>query len=148
MLNHGKICIQYGNVQDTLSVSTGIHIICSNTWSKIIYGVQWITCFILADHYNMVNHNINTAMYKTGGWFNIKMPSYQYRKSHCGDETILRPSYLHNGISYTGNMTSLYWIRALISPMNTCKSILILRWWIFQKLWNITYFVTNEIWYS
>ena len=46
------------------------------------------------------------------GWFNIKMTSYQYRKSHCGDKTILRPSYLHNGISYTGKMTSLYWIRA------------------------------------
>ena len=68
-----------------------------------------------------------------GGWFNIKMPSYQYRKSHCGDKTIvnikmpsyqyreshcgdktiLRSSYLHNGISYTGKMASLYWIRAL-----------------------------------
>ena len=47
-----------------------------------------------------------------GGWFNIKMSSYQYRKSHCGDKTILRPSYLHNGISYTGKMASLYWIRA------------------------------------
>ena len=47
------------------------------------------------------------------GWINIKMPSYQYRKSHCGDKTILRPSYLHNGISYTGKTISLYWIRAL-----------------------------------
>ena len=28
---------------------------------------------------------------------------------------ILRPSYLHNGISYTGKMSSLYWIRALIT---------------------------------
>ena len=46
-----------------------------------------------------------------GGWFNIKMPSYKYRKSHCGDKTILRPSYLHNRISYTGKMASLYWIR-------------------------------------
>ena len=26
---------------------------------------------------------------KTEGWFNIKMTSYQYRKSHCGDKTIL-----------------------------------------------------------
>ena len=34
------------------------------------------------------------------GWFNKKMPSYQYRKSHCGDKTILRASHLHNGISY------------------------------------------------
>ena len=41
-----------------------------------------------------------------------KMLSYQDRKSHCGDKTILRPSYLHNGISYTGKMISLYWIRA------------------------------------
>ena len=47
-----------------------------------------------------------------GGWINIKMPSYQYRKSHSGDKTILWPSYLHNGISYTVKMTSLYWIGA------------------------------------
>ena len=47
-----------------------------------------------------------------GPRFNIKMTSYQYRKSHCGDKRILRPSYLHNGISYTGKTTSLYWIRA------------------------------------
>ena len=50
----------------------------------------------------------------TGPWFNIKMSSYQYRKSYCGDKTILRPSYLHNGISYTGKTTSLYWIGALM----------------------------------
>ena len=30
------------------------------------------------------------------------MSSYQYRRSHCGDKTILWLSYLHNGISYTG----------------------------------------------
>ena len=49
----------------------------------------------------------------TGPWFNRKMSSYQYRKSHYGDKTILRPPYLPNGISYTGKMASLYWIRAL-----------------------------------
>ena len=47
-----------------------------------------------------------------GPWFNINM-SYQYRKSHCVDKTVVRSSYLHNGISYTGKTTSLYWIRAL-----------------------------------
>ena len=47
-----------------------------------------------------------------GARFNIKMPSFQYRKSHCGDKTVVRSSYLHNGISYTGKTTSLYWIRA------------------------------------
>ena len=48
-----------------------------------------------------------------GPWFNIKMPSYQYRKSHCGDKTVVRSSYLHNGISYTGKMASLYWFTPL-----------------------------------
>ena len=37
---------------------------------------------------------------KPGSRFNIKMISYPYMKSHCGDKTILRPSYLHNWISY------------------------------------------------
>ena len=49
-----------------------------------------------------------------GPWFNIKMSSHQYRKSHCGDKTVVRSSYPHNGISYTGKMTSLYWIRSLV----------------------------------
>ena len=51
----------------------------------------------------------------TGPWFNIKMSSYQYRKSHCGDKTVVRSSYLHNGISYTGKMVSLYWIGTLVT---------------------------------
>ena len=49
-----------------------------------------------------------------GPWFNINMPSYQYRKSPCGDKTILRPSYLQHGISCTGKTASLYWIGAQI----------------------------------
>ena len=50
---------------------------------------------------------------------NIKMSSYQYRKSHCGDKTVVRSSYLHNGISNTSKMTSLYWIRAQVTH-NIC----------------------------
>ena len=57
------------------------------------------------------------SSWSPGPWFNIKISSYQYRISHYGDKTILRPSYLHNGISYTGKMTSLYWIRALHSSV-------------------------------
>ena len=37
----------------------------------------------------------------------IKISSYQHRKSHCGDKTIWRSSYLHNGISYAGKTASL-----------------------------------------
>ena len=57
---------------------------------------------------------IRTAAFNPGPWFNINMSSYRYRKSHCGDKTVVRSSYLHNGISYTGKMSSLYWIGALI----------------------------------
>ena len=42
-----------------------------------------------------------------------RMSSYQYRKSHCGDKTVVRSSYLHNGISYGGKI-SLYCIRAQV----------------------------------
>ena len=38
----------------------------------------------------------------------IKMSSYQYKKSCCGDKMVIRSSYLRNGISYTGETTSLY----------------------------------------
>ena len=41
---------------------------------------------------------------------------------------ILRPSYLHNGISYTGKMSSLYWIRALWS-----KNALLHHWYLLAK---------------
>ena len=53
-----------------------------------------------------------SVIMKPGPQFNIKMSSYRYRKSLCGDKTVIRSSYLHNGISYTGKMSSLYWIRA------------------------------------
>ena len=54
-----------------------------------------------------------TQSMQSGPRFNIKMSSYQYRKSHCGNKTVVRSSYIHNGISYTGKMSSLYWIGAL-----------------------------------
>ena len=57
--------------------------------------------------------HLTRPMSSPGAWFNIKMSSYQYRKSHCGDKTVVRSSYLHNGISYTGKTSSLYWIGAL-----------------------------------
>ena len=59
-----------------------------------------------------VNVKMILVVTQPGPWFNIKIPSYQYRKFHCGDKTVVRSSYLHNGISYTCKMTSLYWIRA------------------------------------
>ena len=64
----------------------------------------------------------------TGPRFNIKMSSYQYRKSHCGDKTVVGSSYLHNGISYTGKKTSLYWF----SPLNV-------SWWYLRQYVSLTF---------
>ena len=60
---------------------------------------------------------------------------YQYRKSHCGDETVVRSSSLPNGISYTGKMVaSLYWISPRWStpsprrePVNTAMAFMRFR---------------------
>ena len=80
-----------------------------------------------------------------GPCFNMNMSYYQYKKSHCGDKTILRPSYLHNGISYTGKTMSLYWIRCqhtlnlfgcicslyqLASRQMACKDIAFGSWFV------------------
>ena len=64
------------------------------------------------------------SAWNPGPQFNIKMTSYWYRKSHCADKTILRPSYLHNGISYTGKTTALYWIGALVVITYPCHDII------------------------
>ena len=75
-----------GRTENTICRAAWSQLKTSSLWKLARFSVKW----------------------SPGGWFNIKMPSYQNRKSHCGDKTILRPSYLHNGISYTGKMTSLY----------------------------------------
>ena len=49
--------------------------------------------------------------------YKIKMSSYYYRKSNCGDKTFVRSSYLHNGTSYASKMSSLYCIGA----KDSCK---------------------------
>ena len=45
------------------------------------------------------------------------------KEYHCGDKTILRPSYIHNRISYTGRTSRLYWARALVSLGTTLNAI-------------------------
>ena len=83
------------------------------TWCVIIFS----RCEVLQSKDSFVSLCATvpcTAWFRSGPRFNIKMTPYQYRKSHCGDKTISRPSYLHNGISCTGKRTSLYWIGALL----------------------------------
>ena len=63
----------------------------------------------------MISHG-HCGAQTSGPWFNMKMSSYHYRKSYCGDKTILRPLYLHNGIAFTGKTVSLYWVGAQVLP--------------------------------
>ena len=77
-----------------------------------------VTAIGLSNH---PDHLVWMGGIQTWGLIQYKEAIYQYRKSHCGDKTVVRSSYLHNGISYTGKMTSLYWIRAQPSSM--------VMWW-------------------
>ena len=45
----------------------------------------------------LVAFTYQTCVPETGPWFNIKMSPCQYRKSHCGDKTVVRSSYLIMG---------------------------------------------------
>ena len=78
---------------------------------------------------------------RTGDRFNTTMTFYQYRKSHCGAKTILRPSYLHNGIPYTDKTASLYLIGALVANatdiMVSYLSIISLQ---LQQYWNLVHY--------
>ena len=78
---------------------------------KDVTPVRWSYIFLALTHWSDICY-----LMTIWGWFNIKMLSYQYKKSHCGDKMILWSTYLQNGISYTGK-TSLYWIRALVQGL-------------------------------
>ena len=62
---------------------------------------------------------LTSAPRNPGPRLNKKMSSYQYRKSHRWDTTVVRSSYLHNGISYTGKIAYLYCINPQ-TPMCWC----------------------------
>ena len=63
-------------------------------------GIHW--CTVNSSHKGPVTRKMfwfgDIIMTSPGPWFNMKMPLNQYRNSHCGDKTILRLSYLHNGV--------------------------------------------------
>ena len=79
----------------------------------VCFRYSWFLWCTSPCHREFFDNKFAAFCWWPGGWINIKMPSYQYTKSHCGDKTILRPSYLHDGISYTVKMASLFWIGAL-----------------------------------
>ena len=103
-----------------------------STWTHHDGHGSWF----IAGQSSLVSASEETKISGAGRRFNIKMSSYQYRKSHCGDKTVVRSSYLHNGISYSGKMASLYWISPLV-PGVPCSMIAYAVWGcIIFKLWQ------------
>ena len=91
-----------------LTLVTWLHVMLLLWWFKYCLCCCWCSLWLrsLGWWYLMVKQ-----LKRAGTWCNIKIASEQYGKSHCGDKTVVRSSYLHNGISYTGKMASLYWFR-------------------------------------
>ena len=54
-------------------------------------NLEWTLC--LHRHLIAQFRLIIRLQIPSGPWFNIKMPTYQYRKSYCGDKTVVRSSY-------------------------------------------------------
>ena len=81
-----------------------------------VNSLQQSTCCMIYMYIDLTHWSLmmSYAIMDPGPWFNIKTSSHQYRNSHCGDKTVIRSSYLHNGISYTDKMASLYWIAPLV----------------------------------
>ena len=82
----------------------------SHCWDLISISTMGFPKLI---RWHLYTESANSFLSKPGPWFNIKMPFYKYRKYHCGDKTLIRASYLQNGISYTGKIRFLYWIGVL-----------------------------------
>ena len=82
-------------------------------------------------HDDSITHELNTDFQDChlGSRLNIKMPSDQNGKSHCGDKEVSLLSYLYKGISYTGKTTSLYWVRASVPDRSLPHRIF---WWSFH----------------
>ena len=63
---------------------------------------------------NLLFQSVNQIWANSLGADSIKRCHLNSRKSHCGDKMVIRFSYLHSGISYTGKTSCLYWIRPLV----------------------------------
>ena len=105
-------CIWKCNSNDYMNVIIGVSSLDYSCVSISLIRQQFAncTCTNYTNGLWMACQVIWNKQSEPGSRFNIKVTSYQYRKSHSGDRTVLRQSYLHNGISCSGKMTSLYWI--------------------------------------
>ena len=72
--------------------------------------------------------------------FSAKMWAFQFintlvvfYKWRLNQQTVIRSSYLHNGISYTGKIAALYWTNSLLLPsVKTSEHLLLQK----SKYWH------------
>ena len=93
--------------------------------SELVHCINWALSDKLQGNLNLSTkiffQQIHLTMwYCTGGCFDIKILSYQYRNSHYGDKRNLWLSYLLKGICYTDKMTSLHSIRGPMPQYVKC----------------------------
>ena len=55
-----------------------------------------------------------------GPWFNMKMSSYQYRKSHCGDKTVFLSLYTYFCSTYHTGIYAAYHLNSLAPGRPGC----------------------------
>ena len=82
LLITGPPCFQNLQVRHMEQIFSGQHILQCYHWN-------WWHFF-----YCMLGICVDCLIKTRGPWFNIKMSSYWYRKSHCGDKTVVRSSYI------------------------------------------------------
>ena len=127
------------NVYELLNLRAlkiSIKVISFNVWVRYFVwnfkGYLWnCTQNIIPIHWEMwilfTCENLRALRFKSSLVF-LTMSFCQYRNSNCGDKIDLWTSYLDNGISHTGMMAYLYWIRSLVITVCCCTSA-ITEWW-------------------
>ena len=58
------------------------------------YNASYVDGLLFVNEMRSMVFEFTSMSSHPGPRFNIKMISYQYRKSHCGIKTVLRPSYI------------------------------------------------------
>ena len=92
---------------------------------RVRYGLSFVRIWVKIDHFITALHCIyddeligSIRKLLVEGYLihqqtsGLKMSSYEYRNSHCGDKMVFWRSSLHNNI--TGESASLYWVQSLI----------------------------------
>ena len=113
------------NIRSTASDELIVHYKCNIflwNWLNAIRNLSALFILMASrvlQHQSISSHSVEYPTMRFLGADSIKRCHLTSIGNPIVDKTILRPSYLHNGIPYTGKMTSLYWIGAQMFMRST-----------------------------